>query len=301
MSRQKKTGLALGVGAAPGMAHIGVIRALLENDIPIDCIAGTSIGALIGACYASQKDIDKVEKLFLEMNWKKFVQLMDTNIFMMSKGFIQGEKVKEFLRPLIGDVSFRDLKIPLAVIATDVNTGEEVIMQEGTVLDAVRASISMPVIFMPVKSGDRYLIDGGSVNPLPIDVVKKMRAEYIIASNIVPSPAKRESSIDSQHKKEDVKKHSLSGSIAARLREWGVELPQGEAAAADDMPDMFSVLLQAMYASEYIVVKEKLQSADLVITPATTHIEMLDFLRAKEAIDKGYIEASARLKDAAQT
>jgi NTE family protein len=291
--KNKKIGLVLGVGAAPGLAHIGVIKSLEANGYQVDCIAGTSMGALIGACYASRKDIKSVEQLFLEIDWKKFVSLMDSNIFLLSKGFVQGEKVKEFLKPIIGDIQFKDLKIPLSVIATDVSNGDQVILNEGSVLDAVRASISIPVIFVPVKINNRYLIDGGSVNPLPVDVVKKMKADFIIASNIVPSPSKRESSLDRRESKTS-QKGAVLETIESKLEKWGIKIPKSFPPHDADIPDMFSVLLQAMYASEYIVVKEKLQDADIVITPETTHIEMLDFLRAKEAVEKGF-EASEKI------
>jgi len=289
-TKKKKIGLALGVGASPGLAHIGVIKSLVDNNIPIDCIAGTSIGALIGACYASQQDIERVEQTFLDIDWKKFISLMDSNIFMMSKGLVQGEKVKEFLKPLIGNIQFKDLKIPLSVIATDVNNGEEVVIDNGSVIDAVRASISMPVVFVPVKIDNRYLIDGGSVNPLPIDVVKRMKADFIIASNIVPSPSKRESSIEAQKRQKKKIKGSFTDAMLTKAKEWGVKIPKSFKNIDEEAPDIFSVLLQAMYASEYMVVKEKLKKADLFITPQTTHIEMLDFLRAQEVIEKGYEE-----------
>ncbi len=297
LKNKQKFGLALGVGSAAGLAHIGVIKSLEENGIFVDCIAGTSIGALIGACYASNLDIKSVEKAFLGVDWKKLIGLMDANIFIISKGFIQGEKVKEFFKPLIGDIQFKDLKIPLSVVATDVNSGEEVIINEGSVIDAVRASISMPVIFVPVKIGNRYLIDGGSVNPLPIDIVKKMEADYIIASNIVPSPSKRESSVEvRKNKKEREKRKFLPDSIVKELKKWRISLPSSFRKIDEDIPDMFSTLLQAMYASEYRVVKEKLKDADIVVTPKTANFELLEFFKAKDLIKEGYEEASKVLR-----
>ncbi len=287
----QKTGLALGVGAAAGLAHIGVIKALEEQGVSVGCIAGTSIGALVGACYAARKDIQSVERAFLDIDWKKFISLMDSNIFLMSKGFVRGEKVKEFLKPLIGDVTFQDLQVPLSVIATNVNNGEEVVLREGPVIDAVRASISMPVIFVPVKINNQYLIDGGSVNPLPINTVKDMGAEFIIASNIVPSPARRDSSVEAwKNKRKKSWERVLTDSIAEQLTRWGIRLPEA-LSEMDDVPDMFNVLLQAMYASEYRVVEERLKDADVVVTPRTTSIEMLDFFKAGAAIQEGYREA----------
>ena len=189
--KKKKVGLVLGSGAARGLAHIGVIKALEEDNVSIDMIAGTSIGALVGACYAKKGEIADFEEVVLNMDWKRLLQLADPNLAFMLKGFVQGEKVKELLKTILGDIEFKDLKIPLAVVATDVNTGEEVIIKEGSVVEAVRASISIPVIFTPVKFKDRFLIDGGLVNPVPVGVAKRMGATSIIVCNIIQPPGER--------------------------------------------------------------------------------------------------------------
>ena len=126
-----KFGLTLGIGAAPGVAHVGVIQALEEANIFPDYITGTSIGALVGACYASHGDINKLKESFLNLDVKKFVEKIDLSIFLLSKGFIKGKGVREFLKPIIGDIEFKDLKIPLSVVATDVYTGEEVVLNSG--------------------------------------------------------------------------------------------------------------------------------------------------------------------------
>ena len=170
--RRPKIGLALGSGAARGLAHIGIIKALKEKNIPIDMIAGSSMGALVGACYARSGEITDLEEIVLRMDWKQLARLADPNLALLFKGVIHGKKVKEILRTLIGDVEFKDLKIPLAVVATDVSTGEEMIIKEGSVIEAVRASVSIPAIFMPVKLNNRFLMDGGIVNPVPVNVVK---------------------------------------------------------------------------------------------------------------------------------
>jgi NTE family protein len=273
--QNKKCGLVLSLGAAPGLAHIGVIKVLSQNNIQFDAVAGSSIGAFIGACFARHGDVAKVEKAFLEIDLKEIPKLIDPRISVLSKGLVSGEKVKKFLESIIGDIEFKDLKIPLAVIATDVNTGEEVVFKEGSVLDAVRASISMPGVFVPVKIDDRYLIDGGSVNPLPVDIVKKMGSEYIVVSNIVPSPIKRETSL--QGKKD--KKQNIASAFLKRIFTQKNE--------DEDMPDMFSVVAQAMHITEYKIASSRLEEADFVITPDISGIDTLDFTKAKEAIKKG--------------
>ncbi len=183
MGKAPKIGLALSGGAARGLAHIGVLKALEEESIPIDMIAGTSAGAVIGAGYAKERKAVILEEIALGVDWKKLARLVDPNLILLWKGFVQGQKVTSFLSSIIGDVKFEDLEMPFAVVATDVESMEEVVINEGSVIEAVRASISMPVIFTPVKWGNRFLIDGGIVNPMPVGVVRNMGAEIVIAVN----------------------------------------------------------------------------------------------------------------------
>ena len=182
-----KIGLALGAGAARGWAHVGVLKALEESSIPVDMISGTSMGALVGALYARGKKAATLEELALGVDWKQLVHLADLNL-LFGKGFIRGRKLKEVLRSLIGDVRFEDLKIPLAIVAADAQTSEEIIFTKGSVIEAVRASISLPVIFTPVKWKDRFLVDGGVVDPVPVDIVRDMGADVVIAVNVIPEP-----------------------------------------------------------------------------------------------------------------
>jgi NTE family protein len=278
--RTQKTGLVLGLGAAPGLAHIGVIKVLEHNNVRVDIVSGSSVGAFIGACYAKNRDVSEVEALFLNTDWKKMAELIDPKLSVLSKGLLSGEKVKEFLKSVIGDVEFKDLKIPLAIVATDLDSGEEVVFKEGSVLDAVRASISMPAVFVPVKIGNRYLIDGGSSNPLPVDVVREMGAEYVIVSNIVPSPSQRETSL--RKRKNGGDEESFINNVKEKL--FGNE--------DESLPNMFDVLVQSLHVTEYKIVERKLREADLVITPEIAQIGTLDFTRGREAIRKG--EEAAR-------
>ena len=143
---KRKVGLALSGGAARGLAHIGVLEVLEKEGISIDMIAGTSAGAAIGALYAQGKDINQIKSLVLDLNWKRLVSLVD--LALPKTGFIKGRKVKNQLRSIVGDIEFEELRIPLACVATDIRTGEEVIIKQGSVLEGVRASISIPVIFL---------------------------------------------------------------------------------------------------------------------------------------------------------
>lgn len=181
--RGLKIGLALGSGSARGLAHVGVIMALEAYNIPIDIIAGTSIGSVIGGLYASGATIRQLEEVALSIKKSKTLFLIDP-VFPHS-GLISGDRIEKMLNQFgIKDKTFDDLKIPFAAVATDVESGAKVILNQGKVIDAVRASISIPGIFTPVKYQNYYLVDGGVVDPVPVDVVKMMGADIIIAVSL---------------------------------------------------------------------------------------------------------------------
>ncbi len=180
---RKKVGLALGTGAARGLAHIGVIEALEKEGIPIDMIAGTSIGALVGAIYAHGKDIEKLKNLAITLGAKR-LSLVDLTL--PKTGLFRGRKIEDTLKSVVDEAKFSDLKIPFACVATDIDCGEEVVFKEGLVWKAIRASISIPVILDVVKLGGKFLVDGTLVNPVPVSVVRGMGADIVIAVNVVP-------------------------------------------------------------------------------------------------------------------
>jgi len=177
-----KIGLVLGSGGVRGYAHIGAIKKLEENNIPINFISGASVGAMVGAYYALFKDIHALEKLVLSSTWQEIFSLVDPSL---SGGLIKGEKIEEFIDKNLEGADFSDLKIPFKVVATDLNTGNAVEISEGKISEAVRASISVPVIFKPVLINGRYLIDGGLSNPVPVESVKNMGADLVIAVNLI--------------------------------------------------------------------------------------------------------------------
>jgi len=253
--RERKVGLALGGGAARGLAHIGVLVVLEKEGIPIDVIAGTSAGAAIGALYAQGKDAGRIKELATDMNWRKLTPFFD--LALPKTGFVRGKRIKDLLRSIIGDIRFNDLKIPLACVATDINTGEEVVIKEGSVLEGVRASISIPVIFTVVKEKGRYLTDGGLVNPVPVSVLKQMGADFIIAVNVIPDVKDRVHQV-SKGQKRGFKK-----------------------------PNIFGVLMQSIYIATYSLVRPSLENADIVIEPQMVHIGYGDFRRVQECILQG--------------
>ncbi|MCK5510628.1 patatin-like phospholipase family protein [Candidatus Parcubacteria bacterium] len=179
--KKLKIGLALGSGGVKGLAHIGVIKVLEKNNIPIDFIAGSSIGALVGTYYAIYKDVDKLEKVALSSNWRTALSLLDPT---WNGGLVKGAKVEDLIKGWFNGYGFDDLKIPLTIVVTDLISGQEVDIASGDLAKAVRASLSVPPIFKPIKYNGYLLADGGLSNPLPDDIVRKMGADIVIAVNL---------------------------------------------------------------------------------------------------------------------
>jgi len=185
---RSRLGLALGGGGARGLAHIGVLRALERAGIAVDLIAGTSMGGLIGALYCAGVPLDTVEAEVLRLGQvKEQLRLVDVSVTAAGLS-VRGRRIYNMMADLLGeDLTFADLRLPLAVVATDILAGREVILQGGLVIDAVRATISVPGVFMPVDLGDYRLVDGGVLDNLPIDVARSMGATRIIAVDVLPS------------------------------------------------------------------------------------------------------------------
>lgn len=182
-------GLALGSGAAFGLAHIGVLKVLEKENIDIDIITGSSMGAVVGSLWCAGHSAEQIEKIALLFRKKSYLlKLIDVfDLSLPHFGFFRGKTVKRFLRQYIGKRTFEELETPLRIVASDLSTSEDIIFSEGSVLDAIRASISIPGILKPVKKGSRWLIDGGVTDPLPINVLIKEGVHKKIAVNVLPS------------------------------------------------------------------------------------------------------------------
>jgi len=179
MQTPYRIGLALSGGGARGLAHIGVLKALERAKIPIHLLAGTSIGGFIGAAYAAGLSPAELEAEALRLsNPRQLLPLLDR------ARLLQGNKITDYLAQRLGRPTFDQLRLPLALVAGDLNTGQKVILQEGSVLDAVRATIALPGILTPVEQGDQLLVDGGLLDNLPADVARQMGAELVIAVDV---------------------------------------------------------------------------------------------------------------------
>ena len=174
-----KIGIALGSGGARGLAHIGVLKAFEEHQIPIDFISGSSMGSFIGAMYANGNDLVLMEKLANHLKRKHWVDFSVPKL-----GLVAGEKAKELIKILTHGKNIEDFKIPLAIVATNIETGEREIFMKGPAYKAVRASISIPGIFVPEEIDGKKYVDGGVIDRVPVQAAKNMGADLVIAIDV---------------------------------------------------------------------------------------------------------------------
>ncbi len=182
-SRLPRVGLALGGGFARGIAHIGVLKALVQHGIPLDCIAGTSVGALIASAYASGALLAEMEKHAAETQFKDFGRWTLSWL-----GLASNERLESYLHRFCTAKDFAELKTPLAIAATDLSTGDPVYFSHGEIAPALRASCAYPGLFLPVEHEGRILVDGFLAAPVPVDAVKRLGAEFVIAVFLDSSP-----------------------------------------------------------------------------------------------------------------
>lgn len=182
MAECKKLGVALGSGGGRGLVHIGILRSLKKHGVQIDYVAGASIGSLVGAMFCALGDTDEIEKRIFDSKWKTMGAFIDPTFF--SGGAVSGSKLQKLVEEFVGVKNFEELAIPMAAVASDLMSGEQCVMKEGELAPAVRASMSVPSVFKPVEMGDKLLVDGGIINPVPADVVKEMGADVVLAVNL---------------------------------------------------------------------------------------------------------------------
>jgi len=182
MDSQKTVGVVLGSGSSRGWAHVGAIEALEKEKIPIDLIAGCSVGSYVGAIYASG-GLESLKDFILRMNGQKIFSYFD--VVLPRSGLLDGtRKLREFLSGHTDAETFGDLKIPLMMVATDLESGDKVVFNSGNLFNALRATMSMPGLFAPAKVHGRWLVDGGLVDPVPVGVARAMGADVVIAVDL---------------------------------------------------------------------------------------------------------------------
>ena len=298
-----RIGLALGGGAARGLAHIGVLKVLEQADIPIDIIAGTSMGAFIGAMYAAGVPIDHMEKAALEIDWRSMAKLLDP--VLPTSGLTDSKKLVSFIAELLPARDFEDLNRPLAITATDINTGEAVIIKQGDLLEGLRAGLAFPGIFSPVRFGQRFLVDGGLCKPIPIDVARHLGADKVIGVCTIPAVNKQtpETFLPAVH---DLAKpvSRWRNLFSARTIEQAFRTAIGQGLKEDargdlKTPNIFRVCAQSVVIMENVINELHLRQNphDLLIRPSLNGITLLEFHRAKEIIAAGEASAMAALTE----
>ncbi|RLC75944.1 MAG: hypothetical protein DRJ03_23870 [Chloroflexi bacterium] len=220
----RKIGLALSGGGARGLAHIGVLKVLEQEGIPIDYLAGTSMGGFIAAAYAAGLGIDFIEQEALRMaSPRRLLALADPSL--LRRGLFEGRKVLEYLVGHLGDCTFDSLRLPLALVTVDLNSGREVILREGQLADAVRATTAIPGVFAPVERDGQLLVDGGLLDNLPADVARGMGADIVIAVNVVTDSEAMSSLIQTfQHRR--YVPNGLAGTVDVLYRSLGVMMTE---------------------------------------------------------------------------
>uniref|UniRef100_A0A7C4TD11 PNPLA domain-containing protein n=1 Tax=candidate division WOR-3 bacterium TaxID=2052148 RepID=A0A7C4TD11_UNCW3 len=259
-------GLVLGGGAAKGYAHIGVIKLLEELNIKPQIVVGASMGTLIGGFYVKNYSAQQMADIALKIDKKKKKELF--KIHLSKRGFIDGRNLTKFLMKYLGNTKIEELPVKYASVATDIEENSEIVIDRGDLVQAIRSAIAIPVVFTPNKYKGRVLIDGGFINPLPVDVAKMLGAKKIIAVNVLPKfeyPRIEISPVNSSGKSYNIKEIFIKSFylISSRLIDYEIERLNG----------------------------------GLLINIDTTSIGMSQFEKAKEAIEIGYRQAQRYKKE----
>jgi NTE family protein len=284
VTSRPRIGLALGAGSARGWAHIGAIRALEEHGVKPDLICGTSIGALVGAVYASG-ELDQLESWVTGLAWTQVVRLMDIT---WKGGLIRGQRLFNLFRATFQDREISELPIPFGAIATELSSGREIWLRDGKLLDAVRASIATPGLFTPVIRNGVILVDGGLVNPVPVSMCRALGADLVIAIDLswgkLGAYRRRRPQGDTQVEQRE------EPSWFGRLRPgWlGAVRATGKEPV---IPSIFEVFNTALDIVEQRVARSRLsgEPADVLITPLLPDFGTMEYHRAKEAIAEGRV------------
>ncbi len=295
----RKVGLVLGSGGAKGISHISVIEYLNELEIPIDMIFGSSIGALVGALF-SAGTMDKFKKDLLALPVSKYSEFFEP--ILPVSGLLNDSKIMKFISNYIPEsMKLEDMKIPVWIVATDYYTGMPLVFNQGNALEAVRASISIPGIFKPVRYEDSILVDGGVADPLPIDIADEMGAGLTIAVNLHPMVKIRskEKIAEQKAKREEVKKSRIDLFIekaktisTMKKNEWlnmFVGVVMNRIKGEEKLPYIFDIISQSIDIMGFTNTKQMLEynPPTVLIEPNLVHFNSLDFNRVEEALAEG--------------
>ncbi len=295
-ARRPRIGLALGSGAARGWSHIGVLQELQARKVPIDVIAGASIGAVVGGCFAGGR-LDALEAFALSLTKRRVFSLMD--VAFSGAGVLSGGKLRdELARELSGKV-IDGLPIKFGAVATEIGSGHEVWLRHGDLVQAIRASYAMPGIFEPVRIDNRWLFDGALVNPVPVTLCRAMGAELVIAVNLVGDTSYRGALITDATRPEPesrVEKDENSASSEAR------QLRRQFGRGANGAPGIAAAMLDAFNITQDRIARSRLAGdpPDVLINARLSKIGLFEFHRADELIAIGREAARRALNEIAE-
>lgn len=269
-----RVGLALSSGAAFGLAHIGVLKVFEEENIPVDIVVGSSMGALISIFWASGIMAKEIEKItFMHNSPLAFFKLL--NFTFPRYGFISGRAMMRLFHRYLGKKTFRDVILPVKVTACDIINRKRIVIDQGSLKEAVRASISIPGIFKPVFKNDTLLIDGAIFTPVPVDILTSLNIKKIIAVNVIPSPEE----IMKAKQKKASRKTSL---VRKKIRQFF-------------FPNILDVIMNSMHIMQYSLSEINCEHADIVIRPIVPTANWFEFFNAEALIKKGEEEAKKTL------
>ena len=293
----KNVALVLGSGGARGLAHIGAIEALEERGYNITSIAGCSMGSIIAGMYAAGQ-IKEAKDWFLSVDKQLILRMMDMNL-LSGNSIVKGQRIIEELKKVVPDRPMEDLQIPCTIVASDMMSTEEVIFRTGSLFEAIRASISIPLFFAPVQMGDRLLIDGGILNPLPLHIVERTKGDILVAADIsgkdrMPIAMQMPDPINVEGRLEELSARGISvpKSWEDQLRQLGKRVDDIRRRRASDIGRKFSFVSMLDRMSDMQIQQNTLLS--LRLTPPDVHAVMrqyayntFDFDKAEEIIAEG--------------
>jgi NTE family protein len=270
-------GLALGGGAAFGLAHLGVLKVLEEAGVPIDLVAGCSQGSIVAVGYASGLPVTEMIDIARELGSKRNFLLASDPTFFTKPGIFAGQRFVGLMRPFLkGKETFEQLLVPCRTVATDIETGERVAIGTGRLETAYRASSSVPMVMAPIRVGEHVLVDGGVADPVPAEVVIEMGADLTIAVNVVPRM-----------------KRGVETVVSSWYRKINAFNPLNYFVDAEEMPNLFDIVMNSMQILQYELGNFKAIAADVLINPDLSDFTWIEYYRADELIARG-AEAARR-------
>lgn len=283
--KTQKIGLALGSGASRGWSHIGIIKALLREGIEPDIVCGTSVGAMIGACYLTD-NLERLEDWVLGSTRKDVLKFF--NVKLTQSGFVDSVTMKRFLHRFLGGEKLQVENLPkrFAAVSTDLQNGREVWFQKGNLADAVRASMALPGLFPAVRHEHRWLVDGGLVNPVPVSTCRALGADIVIAVNLNSDIMGRH--IKKKPEPEPAKKKGVLHGLKQTTLEYSSSIFP-DSGKQEDAPGLFASITNSINIVQDRITRSRLAGdpAEVVISPKLAHIGLLEFQRAAEAIEEG--------------